>query len=73
MFEKHIKLRVKKTNITKFARRKTTNKSSLETINKTKVEITLILHMKRLTLKNNTTKVLTVLDTALCRKVKRDH
>ena len=73
MLEKHIKLRVKKTNITKLARRKITNKSSFETINKTKIEITLTLHMKRLTLKNNTTKILIVFDTTLCRKIKRNH
>ena len=73
MFEKHIKLRVKKTNITKFAKRKTTNKSSFEIINKTKIKITLILHIKRFTLKNNTTKILIVFDTILCRKMKRNH
>ena len=73
MFKRHIRLRVKETNITKPARRKTTNRSSSEATNKTKVEITLTLHMKRLTLRDNTTKVLTVLDTALCRRMKRSH
>ena len=73
MFKKHIKFRVKKTNITKFAKRKTTNKSSFEVINKTKIKITLILHIKRFTLKNNTTKVLIVFDTVLCRKIKRNY
>ena len=73
MLEKHIRFRVKKTNITKLAKRKTTNKSSFETTNKTKIKITLILHIKRLTLKNNTTKVLIVFDTVSCRKMKRNH
>ena len=73
MFEKHIKFRVKKTNITKFAKRKTTNKLSFEIINKTKIKITLILHIKRFTLKNNTTKILIVFNTVLCRKIKRNH
>ena len=73
MLERHIKLRVKKTNITKLAKRKTTNKSSFEATNKTKIEITLIVHIKRFTLRNNKTKVLTVFDTALCRKIKRNH
>ena len=73
MFEKHIKFRVRKTNITKFAKRKTTSKSSFKIINKTKIKITLILHMKRLTLKSNTTRVLIVFDTVLCRKMKRNH
>ena len=73
MFKKYIKFRVKKTNITKLAKRKTTNKLLLETINKTKIKITLILHIKRFTLKNNTTKVLIVFDTVLCRKIKRNY
>ena len=73
MFKKHIKFRVKKTNITKFAKRKTTSKLSFEIINKTKIKITLILHIKRLTLKNNTTKILIVFDTILCRKMKRSY
>ena len=73
MLEKHIKFRVKKTNITKFAKRKITNKLLFEIINKTKIKITLILHIKRFTLKNNTTKVLIVFNTTLCRKIKRNH
>ena len=73
MFKKHIKFRVKKTNITKFAKRKTTNKSSFKIINKIKIKILLILYIKRLTLKNNTTKILIVFDTISCRKIKQNH
>ena len=64
---------MKKTNITKFAKCKTTNKLLFKIINKTKIKITLILHIKRFTLKNNTTKVLIVFDTVLCRKIKRNY
>ena len=73
MFKKHIKFRVKETNIMKLAKRKTTSKSLFEIIDKTKIKITLILHMKRFTLKNNITKILIVFDTILCRKIKRNH
>ena len=49
------------------------NKLLLEIINKTKIKITLILHIKRFTLKNNTTKILIVFNTILCRKIKQNY
>ena len=73
MFKKHIKFRMKKTNITKVAKRKITNKLLFKIINKTKIKITLILYIKRFTLKNNTIKILIVFDTILCRKIKRNY